>query len=87
MFFGVLLTIFICIIFRKRKIVLDEKSSKEEVIFCLLWYLLYFVSAMASAAYEVNFINEMSNWLTLFLLPVLVMAGLGKRFLKTQIAI
>lgn len=71
MFFAVILIILILVIFKKPK---DEfiKEPKTEIIFCLLWFLLYSALAVISCMFEVDIINEISNWLFLVLIPLLV---------------
>jgi len=83
-FFAIILIVLIFIIFRKQKIEFMKEESKKEIIFCLLWLLLYFILSIISSATNVNIINEAANWLFLVLFPLLIIAGSRKeKVIKT----
>lgn len=78
MLFAIILMVLILVIFRKQKAEYSDEGSKTEIIFSFSWYLLYFALAMISNAFHINIINEVTNWLFLVLLPLLILAGLKK---------
>ena len=78
MLFAIILMVLILVIFRKQKAEYSDEGSKTEIIFSFSWYLLYFALAMISNAFHINIINEVTNWLFLVLLPLLILARLKK---------
>ena len=88
MFFSVVLILLIAIVFRKRKMnkTGQQKSdeieylskNKKELIFGLAWYIFYFMLSYISCAFQVDIINELSNWLFLVLFPLLIIAVFRK---------
>lgn len=78
MFFSIILMVLILTIFRKQRIEDTKEGSKTEMLFCLSWYALYVILAMISNAFQIDIINEITNWLFLFLFPLLIIAGLRK---------
>ena len=88
MFFSVILILLIAIVFRKRKMdkTGQQKSdeieylskNKKELILGLAWYVFYFMLSYISCAFQVDIINELSNWLFLVLFPLLIIAVFRK---------
>jgi len=70
--------VLILVIFRKQKAEYSDEGSKTEIIFSLSWYLLYLALTMISNAFHINIINEVTNWLFLVLIPLLILAVLKK---------
>lgn len=78
MFFSFVLMVLIFAIFRKQEAEYMDEGSEKEILFILSWYLLYFALAMISDAFQINIIDEVTNWLFLVLLPLLILTGLKK---------
>lgn len=76
-FFYVIITIFIFVIFRKEKPELKQ-GTKSELLFGILWFPFYFALAMISNQFQISVVNEATNWLLLVLLPLLIAARLRK---------
>ena len=74
MFFHILISLFVLVLFRKTKHTFTQ-TTKLETLFCLSWFLFYFVLAMIS----IQLVNEISNWLLFVLFPLLVTARLRKQ--------
>ena len=77
MFFHILISLFVLVLFRKTKHTFTQ-TTKLETLFCLSWFLFYFVLAMISIQFELQLVNEISNWLLFVLFPLLVTARLRK---------
>ena len=80
-FFTIIVIILTFVIFRKRKIEFIEEPKIEpkiEIIFCLSWFLLYIILAILSCAFNLDIINEVTNWLFLVLFPLLILTKLRK---------
>ncbi len=80
-FFTIIVIILTFVIFRKQKIEFVEEPEtgyKRELIFCLLWFLLYIILAMLSCAFNIDIINDVTNWLFLVLFPLLILTKLRK---------
>lgn len=80
-FFSIIAIILTFVIFKKQKIGFIEEpkiESKIEIIFCLLWFLLYIILATVSCAFNMNIINEVTNWLFLVIFPLLIITRLRK---------
>ena len=88
MFFSVILILLIAIVFRKQRMDItvqsksDEleyfSSNKKELLLGLAWYIFYFILSYISCAFQVDIINELSNWLFLVLFPLLIIAVVRK---------
>lgn len=83
-FFSVIITIFIFILFRKAKSELTQ-GSKTELLFCIIWFSLYFALAMISNQFQISIVNEATNWLLLVLVPLLIAARLRKEKVKVTL--
>lgn len=79
---SVILIVLVLILFRKQEIISAEERSKNEMISCLFWYLVYFLLASISCAFTVDIINEMTNWLFLVLFPLLLITGIRKENIR-----
>lgn len=76
--FSIVLMVLILITFRKQKIEYTKEGTKTELIVCISWYVLYFILVMTDNAFQTDIINEVTNWLFLFLFPLLIIAGFRK---------
>lgn len=76
-FFYVIITIFIFVIFRKAKPELKQ-GTKSELLFGIAWFSFYFALAMISNQFQISVVNEATNWLLLVLLPLLITARIRK---------
>lgn len=88
MFFSVILILLIAIVFRKQRTDItgqpksDElkylSNNKKALLLGLAWYIFYFILSYISCAFQVDIINELSNWLFLVLFPLLIIAVVRK---------
>ena len=81
MVFYILMILFTMILFRKTERAFTQ-APKLEIFFCLSWFLFYFLLAMMSMQFELQLVNEISNWLFFVLFPLLITARLRKESLK-----
>ena len=88
MFFSVILILITAIVFKKQQIevsvqqISDESEyltkNRKELIFGSAWYVFYLILSYISCAFQIDIINELSNWLFLVLFPLLIIAAFRK---------